>query len=78
MELGIWQSETHQGELAKTRFTHPPAFLEFSRKSIHWKTQQSQAIELDEIEVLSLNYLDHSGIDHPYYLSYSYSLIKHP
>ena len=78
MELALWQSETHCDELAKTSFAHPPAYIELSSQSIHWNTHQSQAIELDRIEVLTLNYLDRSGIDHPFSFSYSYSRLKSP
>jgi hypothetical protein len=37
---------------------------------MHWNTQQPQVTELNKIEVVPLNSLDHSGIDSPSHLSY--------
>ncbi|PQJ29855.1 hypothetical protein BSZ32_16105 [Rubritalea profundi] len=78
MELALWQSETHCDELAKTSFAHPPAYIELSSQSIHWNTHQSQAIELDRFEFITLNYLDSSGIDRPLSPSHSHNRLKPP
>jgi hypothetical protein len=78
MELALWQSETHCDKLSKTSFVDLPGFIQLSRKSIYSNTYQSQTIELDRFEFVTLKYLDSSGIDQPTSPSHSNNRLKPP